>query len=188
MSTYTKCPQEVIDLANKILVSKPRHKGLLDFRVKIDFVFAHAERDEKTGEPIGVALKHHGVRALGIARRLGLKDRAMGRGDCEVCLDADWWDEAPERQREAVLAHELTHFEVKIDKRGVVKDDLNRPKINIRPHDYDHGHFTCIANEYGADSIEVQQTRRMFELDGQYYLPGFTAAKTTEEPPLSGTE
>lgn len=176
-TTYEKAPQSVISLANQILTSKARHKPILDCRVRIDYVMARAERDEKTGEPIGHALKHHGVRALGIARRIGLKDRAMGRGDCEVCLDGDWWDEAPDRQKEAVLAHELHHFAVKVDKRGICKDDLGRPMINIVPHDYDSGHFTAIAAEYGNDSQEVIQTKRLVEVDGQYYLPGMEVSK-----------
>lgn len=171
MPTFQKCPKEIESLANEILCEFETHTPLLDARVKIDLIFAFAAVDETTGEPTGNALNHHGVKALGIARKIALKDRAMGRGDCEVTLDGDWWKDANEAEARALLDHELHHFQVKMDKRGLVRDDLGRPVIVMRKHDYEFGWFKCIAARHGNTSMERMQAAQMMCDAGQYFWP-----------------
>lgn len=172
MPTYQRCPESVNQLANEIMCQYPDHAPLLDAKVKIDFVFAFADVDEKTGVRTNVALTRNGVQALGLTRKLSLKDRAMGRGDAEIALDADYWlDVAVETQR-ALLDHELHHLAVKMSPQGAVKrDDLNRPVLEIRHHDHDFGWFDVIAKRHGQYSIEQQQAKLMLEHSGQYYWP-----------------
>ena len=132
MSTYTKCPAEVRELAETILNEFATYKPVLEAKVKIDFMFAYAEVGED-GESKGHALTKHGIRALGITRKLGIKDRVMGRGDAEVVLDGDWWDNETPLRKKALLDHELHHIEVRTDADGVVlRDDLKRPKLKLR--------------------------------------------------------
>ena len=176
MATFQKAPQSVVDLANSILCEYESHKPLLDAKVRIDYVFAFGERDEKTGALVSDALKHHGVRAFGIARKLGLKDRAMNRGDAEISLDADWWEEANDRQRRALLDHELHHLAVKIDKRGIVRDDLGRPMIKLRNHDVDFGWFRVIAERHGEFSIERHQAAVLWDNYKQSFWPSIVEA------------
>lgn len=173
MPTYQRCGESVNELANEIMCQYEDHQPLLDAKLKIDFMFAYADVDEKTGEPTNNALSKNGVRALGIARKLSLKDRAMGRGDAEISLDHDYWDHASIEERRAILDHELHHFAVKMNPQGVVKrDDLNRPKLEIRHHDHDFGWFDIIAKRHGDASQERQQAAAMLvEGSGQYYWP-----------------
>lgn len=173
MPTYQRCPESVNQLANEILCQYEDHRPLLDAKVKIDFMFAYADIDDKTKEPINNALSKNGVKALAIARKLSLKDRAMGRGDAEIALDHDYWEDAGEKERRAILDHELHHFAVKMNRQGVVKrDDLNRPKLEIRHHDHDFGWFDIIAKRHGEFSQERQQAGLLLaDVSGQYYWP-----------------
>lgn len=171
MPTFQKCPQSVRDLANDILCQFETHKPLLDARVTVDYVFAYSDKDEVTGEPTGNALSKNGCKALGICRKIPLKDRALGRSDAEIALDGDWWEEATEDEQRALLDHELHHLAVKIDKRGLVRDDLGRPVIQMRKHDYEFGWFKVVAARHGKHSQERLQAAQMMCDAGQYFWP-----------------
>lgn len=179
-TTYDRCPFAIESMMNELLCAYELHQPLLDNRVKIDLGFAMAERNEKTGEPVGFALKQHGVRALAKVRIIPLKDRVMGRGDAEILIDKDWWDTATEPEQRAVLDHELCHLEVRFNESGVVKDDFNRPKLQLRPHDYQIGWFVNVAKRHGPASAEVQQARQMQDESGQYFWPDLV--RITEPP------
>ena len=170
-TTFQKCPELVSVIAGEILQKFETHKPLIDSGVGVDFVFAYAEKDEKTGEPIGDALSKNGVKALGICRKIPLKDRAMGRADAEICIDGDWWEEATDEERRALLDHELHHIAIKIDKRGLVRDDLGRPVLQLRKHDFEVGWFKVIAARHGDNSQERLQARQVMGLMGQYFWP-----------------
>lgn len=170
MSVYQRCPQHVADLANEILCEFPTHKPLLDAKVKIDYVFAFAKVDGH-GNPVGAAIRVGGYQALGMAKIIRLKDRSLGRGDGEITLDGDWWNKTDVKKHRALLDHELHHFQVKIDRRGLVRDDLNRPVLVMRRHDYDFGWFKIIAERHGEHSCECHQAAQMMAESGQLFWP-----------------
>lgn len=170
MPTFQRCPKEVTDMANGLLVEYESHAPLLDAHAKIDLVFAFCDRDDG-GNPTNNALTKNGIKALGITRKMPLKDRALGRGDAEIALDGDWWKEASEKEQKALLDHELHHLSVKIDKRGIVRDDLNRPIIQLRKHDYEFGWFKIIAERHGQHSQERIYAAAMMDAAGQYFWP-----------------
>jgi Putative phage metallopeptidase len=172
MATYEKCPLAVNKMAEGILKQFETHQPLIDAGVTTDFVFAYAEKDETTGEPIGDALTKGGVKCLGICRKIGLKDRALGRGDTEIAIDGDWWTTASEEEQRALLDHELHHIAVKIDKRGLVRDDLGRPIVQMRKHDVEVGWFKVIAARHGLASQERLQAVQIMVDQGQYFWPG----------------
>lgn len=182
MPTFQKCPQPVRDLANEILCEFESHQPLLDAKVTIDFVFAYSDKDEDTGKPLNNALSKNGCKALGICRKIPPKDRAMGRADAEISLDGDWWEEATDAEQRALLDHELHHIQVKIDKRGLVRDDLGRPVLDMRKHDYEFGWFKVVAARHGNHSMERTQARQMMCDAGQYFwpeiVPGYEKAIT----------
>ncbi len=147
------------------------HPGLRDAQVTVDCVMAHAKRDAE-GQPLGPALKLHGVPAHAIAKILKLKDRAMGRADGEITIDGDRWDTWTAAQQKALLDHELEHFQLKLDREGgVVRDDLDRPSLKMKHHDWDFGWFTSIAQRHGPASFECQQAEQVFQKDGQFLFP-----------------
>ncbi len=185
MSTFQKCPASVYAMASGILKEFPSHEPLVVAKVKVDFLFALADRDDH-GAVRGSALNLHGRACLGIARKIKLKDRVMGRGDCEVSLDGDWWAQASEAEQRALLDHELHHFVVQMDGKTPVTDDIGRPVIGMRAHDWEFGWFEVIAARHGLASQEVQQAKLMVESTGKIFFQaefGFndeTAATVTE--------
>ena len=168
---YEKADQEVIDRV-AALVEK-NHFTLKNLEVKIDCIFATATVNED-GEPTGTALSHQGYPAYAIAKILSSKDRVMGRGDCEILIDNDKYPLMADAERDALLDHELEHFQIKMDKFGnATFDDLHRPKLRLKKHDWQVGWFHNIAQRHGLAAIESKQFRNLCadETTGQIYLP-----------------
>lgn len=172
MPTFQKADRDVRQLAEDLIGRYDTHKPLAELQVKIDIVMAFADEDEK-GNLTNDALKQHGVKALALTRKIGLKDRALGRGDAEIALDGNFWAQASAEEQAAVLDHELHHISVQCDKSGNPQfDDLRRPKIKLRKHDVRVGWFKIIAERHGAASVERQQAKAIMDGQGQFYWPG----------------
>jgi hypothetical protein len=177
MSTYTKADESVTELANEIMCAHESHRPKLDAKIRIDYLFAHPAEDAD-GKPTGPALRHHGCRALAITRKVSLRDRTKGNGDAEISLDVNWWNTAGHKERAALLDHELTHIDIAHSKSGAVKsDDLGRPVLKLKPHDYEFGWFTVIASRHGEHSQERIQAAQMMEEGGQCFWPEILTAK-----------
>lgn len=171
MPTFKKADGSVTTLATDLMHRFESHKPLLSQDVRVDIVMASADLNED-GEPINDALRKNGRRTLGITRALSSKDRAMGRGDAEITLDADWWAQALPEEQAALLDHELHHISIKTDRHGnVARDDTHRPLIKLRKHDIEVGWFSLIAQRHGDFSQERIQAKKMMDDQGQYYWP-----------------
>lgn len=179
MPTFKRCDEEVNEMAAEIFSRFETHQMLIDAKVRIDYVFAYGDRDDD-GQLVNDALKKNGVRALGLTRKIPLKDRALNRGDAEIALDGDWWSDAGDEEKKALLDHELHHLIVKVDERGIVTDDLGRPLLKLRPHDYDFGFFAVIAARHGSHSQEQKQAKLLMDNHGQYFFPGITPTVDAE--------
>jgi len=176
MPTFQKAPLEILEMASDLLQLYESHAPLLEHKVRIDFLLAFCDRDDDNN-PMNDALSLHGQKALGIARKIPLKDRVMGRGDAEICLDGDWWHEsASEEQQRALLDHELHHLALKIVKKQVAYDDIGRPQIRLRKHDVQFGWFAVIADRHGNASQEQIQARTILDAFGQYFFPQLMTA------------
>lgn len=161
MPVYNRCPVAVAEMAAAILCEFATHKPLLDAKVRLDYVFAFP------GKNGGDAIRFRGRKALGLCKKIPLKQRVMGRGDAEITLDGQWWEEASEAERRALLDHELHHIEIDELKR----DDAGRPVIHLREHDFEVGWFSVIAQRHGGASQERQQARELFDRHGQAFWP-----------------
>ena len=169
MPIYQKAEPDVVEQMQAMLDA--HHPGLRDAMVRVDVVMAFARKDEQ-GQPMGPALKKGGVVLAGYAKILGLKDRVMGRGDGEIVVDGDRWPTWSRPQQNALLDHELNHFELREDAKGAcVRDEAGRPLLRIRPHDWDFGWFNVIAERHGDASFERQQAERVFTACGQLLFP-----------------
>jgi len=169
MSTYKKASKEVLDRADAII--HENYPGLEAVGVRVDFLFAYAPVD-KDDQPKGPAIKHHGCPAAGKCRVVALKDRVKGHGDAEILLDGDQWPKWSLQRRNAIIDHELCHIQVVPDgNSGLVKtDDIGRPKIRMRPHNFEFGWFTEIAERHGRSSLEVEQANRIKRTAGKIYF------------------
>jgi len=176
---YEKAGVDVMKLARSVM--KQYHRELVEVELKVSVLMATAPKDEH-GKPLAQAVKLHGVPCAAVARIIPYKDRVAGREDAEIVIDADQWETASDPKREALLDHELHHFEVQRDEEGNPKsDDAGRPKLKMRHHDHDFGWFDVIARRHGVASYEVEQARAFADENGQLYF-GW------KKPPMGGVE
>jgi len=178
MSTYEKArdSHEVHDMIGDLC--EKYHGELNDTNVTIGVVFAFGTRSAK-GKILTPALKHHGVPAAAIVKINSLKARVEGLPDATIFIDGDEWVDWTAERKHAVLDHELCHLTVAHDKDDFVKsDDLGRPILKMRPHDFEVGWFREIANRHGEASLEVEQAKSLANPRGQLLFPWFDGAES----------
>jgi hypothetical protein len=93
-----------------------------------------------------------------------------------MTLDGERMDAWTSKRLQAVIDHELRHLMLAKNKRtGEIQlDDEGRPKLRIRPHDFEFGWFARTAELYGEESYEVSQAREIVAAQFvQNFLPGF---------------
>ncbi len=154
---YEQARPEVHEMAASIL---ERHHPELRINaedpVRICILMASNE-DKESNEP---AVKCHGYPAQAVISIIPYKQRVDKRADAEIIIDEQNWNGLTEPQQRALLDHEITHLEFQTDENAMVKtDDVGRPKLKLRLHDFDFGGFRTIARRYGTDAPEVQAAR-----------------------------
>jgi len=175
MSTYQRCPEAVPASASNLMMDHVCFEDLVNAHVTIDWLFAYGQRDEETNELLSDAITHDRSRALGLCRVCTLKERAAGRADAEILIDNDWWEEATPQEREALIDHELYHLKVVSDETGFKLDDLQRPVLKLRKHDYQFGWFKAVAERHGKASTEQRQAKTIMDESGQSFWPEIAA-------------
>lgn len=166
MSTFHKAPLDVTAIADSVRREFAQVFSPID-HVKIDFQIAYGDVDEDSGEIISDALRHGGVKVLGLCKILSSKDRAHGLGDVRITVDGDWWKDASEEQKRALLDHEMFH--IALPKKQPL-DEHGRPKLKMRKHDWQFGWFKSVAARHGLHSLECQQAKLIFDHDGQSFF------------------
>jgi hypothetical protein len=143
---------KVYTVADKALVKligdtmKKHHAPLVDAGVTVSALL------------VSEGLKHHGYPAAAVVKVNNLKDRVEGKADCTIVFDGDTLPNWPEGKTAAVVDHELQHVEVVLDDRGKVEtDDIGRPKLKLRLHDFEVGGFTAIIERHKEAALEAQQ-------------------------------
>lgn len=151
------------------------HPELFNLEVTVDCLIAYGTRNE-TGFLTSPALTKNGVQCAGLVRITNLKDRVKGMADVEMLIDGDQLDDWNREELSAIIDHELTHVELNTDKEGNPRgDDIGRPQLKLRKHDYEFGFFNSVARRHGESSAECRNCRQWLEMDQtvQLYLPGF---------------
>lgn len=163
MKTYEVAPKNVSERVAALLKKHYPLHHKLGVTVEVLFVAHDAE---------GPALKHGGYPAAGVIRKTSAKERAAGRADAEMVLDAEVYKTFTPRRQDALLHHELHHLIVDLDAKTKQPkaDAAGRPVLKIRRHDHQFGWFDEIARLYGDDSGEVQQARQLLHEQGQLYF------------------
>lgn len=148
------------------LVMSKFHQPLVDAGVLVDVVVALPSDND--GSDI---VKLHGRECYATISVVPYKMRVRGLGDATLLVDGPKWNDMPERQRAALIDHELHHLELAMTKGKTVgeidipprvkRDDLERPKLKLRPHDWEIGGFDLIVERHRDHSIEIMQCREM---------------------------
>jgi hypothetical protein len=149
-TTFYECGPEVTIVAGKLI--ERYYPDLVRAGVTITYLFA------SNVDAIGGCLKHGGYPAAAIVKRNSLQDRVEGKADCTIKIDKEWWDGHSETERAALIDHELYHILVAEDDEGTdfILDDIDRPKIELRKHDFQIGGFDEIAKRHGPNAEEVK--------------------------------
>lgn len=166
MSWYAIANEEINLTIQKVM--KENHQELFNEGVTITALIARSEN--------GPAITVRGCEAAGSIRITKLAERTLGLGDAVMILDGERLDAWTSKRLQAVIDHELRHLVLaKSKKTGQVqRDDQDRPKLKIRPHDFEFGWFARTAELYGEDSYEVSQAREIVSAQFvQLLLPGF---------------
>jgi len=166
---YARAPKEIDELIQEVM--REHHPVLAALDVSIDVLLV-SDVDPKTGEERH-ALKVHGYPTAAAVRVTPLETRALRHGDALVLLDSSEWEDLTPDERRALADHELEHLGVRAKPKtggadGAVwmdgekmrgepaSDDLGRPKLKLRLHDWNLGGFKSIASRHGANALEVQ--------------------------------
>lgn len=149
MITYTPADTDVLDRIARLM--REHHSMLVEYRVRIDCLFAHPDLDED-GALKGPPVTLNGYTCAAKVKITSAKDRAKGCGDAEIEIDHDLYQTLTDAERDALLDHELQHLESNGE-----FDDMGRPKLKMRLHDHSFGWFDAIAQRHGRASFEVQQ-------------------------------
>ena len=171
-TTYQTASQAIQDRAYDAMARY--HPHLRDAKVRLTVLEASGPRDAD-GEVCGPAIKVRGQKAMACIKVTSLKDRAAGLGDAVLIIDADECDTWSDATWDALLDHELTHLELCTDKHGkLIRDDLGRPKLRMRHHDYEIGGFHEVADRHKGEAVEVQAVQKIGgEMVRQGVLNGF---------------
>lgn len=154
MKHYLRCSAEVLKIVQSII--DEHYQELRSARVTVEALTVHSDKE---GED---SLTLRGRPCYAIIRKTNTKERVAGRADAEIIIDRAKYQDLSERQRRALLHHEVNHLQVRYDKDDEIKrDTAGRPVLTIREHDYEVGWFHNVAELYGSDSIEVHQARML---------------------------
>lgn len=169
MATYVAPDPEVIAVMRRQM--EAHHTDLVEAGVTVGVLMAHAARDKQTGEPKGPAIKHAGYPALALVSVVSLKDRVAGLPDARIIVDGDRWEELTAEQRDAVFDHELEHLLLIRDESGAIQlDDAFRPRLKLRPHDFQMGAFVSVIQRHKGAAIEAQSFAEMHRTLAQLEL------------------
>lgn len=141
-TVYEKADAEVNDLVASII--KKHYPLLKEAGVTVQVLMASNDK----APPVML----HGRECYATIRSTKLKERVVGQKDTEMLIDQKKYDKLPPQSKAALIDHELQHI-------GLTGkfDDIGRPKISMRHHDWEIAGFKVIAERHGDFAIEVQQ-------------------------------
>ena len=151
MATYRPGNPESMQIINRLI--KNKFSDLREANVEVGCLFAYAS-ENSTAPPLSM----NGWPAVAKVRVCSQKDRVAGMPDAQIMVDGEQWKNLRDRQKEALMAHELEHLEVQRGEGGTIKeDDCGRPKLKLKLHDFQIGVFKKNIEEYGEDSLDHAQ-------------------------------
>lgn len=164
MSTrYDKCGPDVTKLVKQAM--KDWHTDLHEQGVTVQCVFAYAT--DKKGRPLP-GVKRNGVPGAAKVGITSLQDRARGIPDAKVTIDGFVWDRLDEQERVALIDHELEHLQLKGGKEP--RDDLDRPKLKMKRHDWEVWGFESIVKRHGVKALDFQAAQQFRDKFGQLLM------------------
>lgn len=174
-TTYERAPKAIEAMVQHAL--EKYHPELHKQGVTVDVMIARAyDKDECEAH----ALKMRGYPIDAKTQITSLQDRARGIADAKLVIDAFNWNVMSDRRKSALIDHELEHLDlvaIKPTKKngfeeGWKRDDLGRPKLKSRPHDWELVGFKDVVERHGENSHEAAQFAAFRDEYGQLNMFG----------------
>ena len=132
------------------------HQPLHEAGVKIGILYASNADD--------YPLKRGGVPCAATIRVMSHKDRVKWHYDAELAIDAMQWGRMDDPSRMALLDHECSHLELKLDDQGdeavIDVDSLGRPKLRSIPGNLNCSDgFIAVIERHGPAALEAVSAR-----------------------------
>lgn len=138
--------KEVKEIAEALLPKY--HQHLLDFKVKLTYLFTN-KTSKKGGKEIwGTCRKISGMNAF-----LGNSDQD-GEPFFVITISKDVWDVLPAAKREALVDHELCHAWAEASQKEDTDGEEPPIKLSVKPHDLEE--FSCIVRRHGLWADDVK--------------------------------
>ncbi len=161
-TTFERAPKAIEALVQKAM--ELYQPALLKERVTIDAIIVRKTKGTEDETEDVHALKRSGYPIDAKIGVTSLQDRARGIADAKLMIDGFEWNKATDRQRLALIDHELEHL-VLVEHEPTekdpaiyfLKDDLGRPKLKVRPHDWELAGFQTVAIRHAEHSHEAMQ-------------------------------
>ena len=170
MATHVQAGPDVVRLAGEVMAKY--HPDLAEAGVTLCLLMAAARVDGRTGEPRGPAVTLHGYPCKATIKVNSEKDRVEGKADLTVTIDAAAYDDMAEAERVSLLDHELEHAVLLREKDGAVRtDDAGRPRVKLRPHDFQLGGFVNVCDRHKQHAHEAQAFADVHRLLTQKVFP-----------------
>lgn len=160
---YSLAP-EVEEVARELIRSTDRFRHLVDARIA--FVFRNTKRmDEWTSK---------GDIVMGRAYVNDERQRFLSGIDLQVVINRRVWELSSPKQREALVAHELCHFELR------EPDKYGNPRWGLVNHDLEE--FTYIVRKYGVWDESLRRFMAAYQ-DGETERQQMTMFDDESETP-----
>ena len=171
---YEHAPKAVQALVE--LALRKYHPELDAEAVSVDTIIVRRVVDDEDVH----ALKRAGYGIDAKISATSLADRARGIADAKLMIDGCEWNKATDRQRLALIDHELEHLILVPGLHGIKRDDLGRPLLKCKPHDWELTGFQNVAGRHGEHSHEAMQFAAFRDEHGQLNFFGPSALQVAE--------
>lgn len=148
---YFEAP-EVAEVAQELIANY--HQHLIDFDVKIRYVFVDKTPNSKGKEVWGTCRKVSGLNAY--------LEGESPDGDAffVITISKDIWDILPSDKKRALVDHELCHAWAEVKQLKNESDDSdfetdNPVKLSVKPHDLEE--FSCIVRRHGLWREDIEE-------------------------------
>lgn len=138
------------------LVQLDEHKHIVDEELRIEYLMANDTVFKGNKNVIGTTHLPTVQGRLKSLFEMLLRQFFGGDIDFLITIDAVWWEGATERDKEALIWHELCHIRQEITKDGELKFDRDgNPVFGLVEHDVTAFHSEVAR--YGAWSPDLQR-------------------------------
>ena len=138
--------------------------------VKIGLIKTFAPRDDN-GDIKKNAIVRRGATVYAYINLVHPKNKLFKPYSAEITIDGDKWMEFTDEKKMALLDHELTHVDFKLDKKtgDVKKDEDGNPILRLIYDEIQFTAFSSVARKHGPNSVEYQTLQTLKDKFGDEF-------------------